>query len=308
MKFAVIGAGGVGGFLGARLALAGHDVSFVARGRALDALRADGLRLIEDEELTVPVTADDDPATIGPVDYVLSCVKATQITEALSGAGPLIGPDTAVVTTQNGVDGPRLTADIVGERRTLPGVVRVFAMIERPGVIARHGGPGTLEVGEWDNADSRRVRALRGALEEAGAGSPVPADIWTALWTKAMFVIPVGELGAITGLTLGRMLSRPRLERLLAGTITEIASVAAARGIALPTDIVKTTMDFARAQPPSSTASLHRDLAAGRPSELETQTGAIVRCGDEAGVPVPLHELMYEVLRLGRGREHQEQA
>ena len=190
MRFAVVGAGGVGGFLGGRLARAGHDVSFVARGRTLEALRADGLRLVGDEEFTVSVTATDDPAAIGPVDYVLSCVKATRITEALRTAGPLIGPGTAVVTTQNGVDGPRLTAGVVGDGHTLPGVMRIFAMTEQPGVIARHGGPGTLEVGEWDNAGTVRVRALREALEGAGIGSPEPDDIWAALWRKAMMVIP----------------------------------------------------------------------------------------------------------------------
>ncbi|RLP10667.1 2-dehydropantoate 2-reductase [Propionibacterium australiense] len=302
MRFAVVGAGGVGAFLGGRLARAGHDVSFVARGRTLEALRARGLRLTGDEDFTVPAAATDDPASIGPVDYVLSCVKATQITEALAAAGPLLGPGTAVVTTQNGVDGPRLTADVVGAGHTLPGVMKIFAMIERPGVIARRGGPGTLEVGEWDNAGTARVRALRAVLEGAGVGSPEPDDIWAVLWRKAMMVIPLGELGAITGLTLGELLARPRLADLWRRATAEIAAVARAHGIDVGEDAVEETMAFNARQPAGSTASLCRDLMAGRPSELDPQTGAIVRLAHEAGVPVPLHDLMYEVLRLGRAQ------
>ena len=291
MRFAVVGAGGVGGFLGGRLARAGHDVSFVARGRTLEALRADGLRLVGDEEFTVSVTATDDPAAIGPVDYVLSCVKATRITEALRTAGPLIGPGTAVVTTQNGVDGPRLTAGVVGDGHTLPGVMKIFAMTEQPGVIARHGGPGTLEVGEWDNAGTVRVRALREALEGAGIGSPEPDDIWAALWRKAMMVIPLGELGA-----------RPQLADLWRRATAEIAAVAQAQGVDVGADAVDEIMAFNARQPAGSTASLCRDLMTGRPSELDPQTGAIVRLAHEADVPVPLHDLMHEVLRLGRAR------
>lgn len=302
MRFAVVGAGGVGGFLGGRLARAGHDVSFVARGRTLEALRADGLRLVGDEEFTVSVTATDDPAAIGPVDYVLSCVKATRITEALRTAGPLIGPGTAVVTTQNGVDGPRLTAGVVGDGHTLPGVMKIFAMTEQPGVIARHGGPGTLKVGEWDNAGTVRVRALREALEGAGIGSPEPDDIWAALWRKAMMVIPLGELGAMTGLTLGELGARPQLADLWRRATAEIAAVAQAQGVDVGADAVDEIMAFNARQPAGSTASLCRDLMAGRPSELDPQTGAIVRLAHEADVPVPLHDLMHEVLRLGRAR------
>ena len=302
MRLAVIGAGGVGGFLGGRLARAGHDVSFVAKGRTLEALQADGLRLVGDEEFTVPVTATGDPAAIGPVDYVLSCVEATRITEALRTAGPLIGPGTAVVTTQNGVDGPRLTAGVVGDGHTLPGVMKIFAMTEQPGVIARHGGPGTLEVGEWDNAGTVRVRALREALEGAGIGSPEPDDIWAALWRKAMMVIPLGELGAMTGLTLGELGARPQLADLWRRATAEIAAVAQAQGVDVGADAVDEIMAFNARQPAGSTASLCRDLMAGRPSELDPQTGAIVRLAHEADVPVPLHDLMHEVLRLGRAR------
>ncbi|MBE6477276.1 MAG: 2-dehydropantoate 2-reductase [Propionibacteriaceae bacterium] len=302
MRFAVIGAGGVGGFLGGRLARAGHDVSIVARGRTLETLRSDGLRLTGDEEFTVPVIATADPTAIGPVDYVLSCVKATQITEALATASPLVGPGTAVVTTQNGVDGPRLTASAVGAGHTLPGVMKIFAMIERPGVIARRGGPGTLEVGEWDNTGTARVRALREALEGAGVGSPAPDDIWAVLWRKAMMVIPLGELGAITGLTLGRLLDRPQLADLWRRATAEIAAVARAQGVDVGEDAVDEVMAFNAQQPADSTASLCRDLMAGRPSELDAQTGAIVRLAREASVPVPLHDLMYEVLRLGRAQ------
>lgn len=152
MRFAVIGAGAVGSYFGARLIDAGHDVSFVARGATLQALRDKGLSIItEGRRDTVTVQATDDAANIGNVDYVISAVKATQVIDALEPAGALIGSDTAVITTQNGVDGPRLTASVVGREHTIPGVVKAYVAAREPGVTEFRGGPGSLEVAEWTN-------------------------------------------------------------------------------------------------------------------------------------------------------------
>lgn len=304
MRIAVIGAGAIGGFFGAKLVESGQETHFVARGRTLDVLRSRGLTVVSgDRRRTVGVHATDDPSDIGPVDIVLCCVKATQVIDALEPAGALIGPGSAVVTTQNGVDGPRLTASIVGREHTLPGVVKVFAQTEEPGVVVHRGGPGSLEIGEWGNQPSQRVEALRAALRSASVPSPAPSDIWELLWEKSMIIVPAGGLGALSGLAMGELLSRPGLRRLLAAAITEIRDTAVARGVSMPADVVEQTMAFVDTQPPSSTTSLQRDLMAGRPSELDPQLGAVVRYGREAAVPTPLHELMYEVLKLGRGRQ-----
>ncbi|MDK9301333.1 2-dehydropantoate 2-reductase [Propionibacterium freudenreichii] len=301
MRFAVIGAGAVGSYFGARLIDAGQDVSFVARGATLQALHDKGLSIItEGRRDTVTVQATDDAANIGNVDYVISAVKATQVIDALEPAGALIGSDTAVITTQNGVDGPRLTASVVGREHTIPGVVKAYVAAREPGVTEFRGGPGSLEVAEWTNEPSERVTALRKAFEDAGIGSPVPRDVWELLWAKSMFVVPPGGLGAITGLPLGELLSRQGLRRVLIDATTEIRDVAVARGVDMPYGIVADTVAFDEAQPPSSTTSMQRDIMSGRPSELDPQLGAIVRYGREAGVPTPLHELMYEVLKLRR--------
>lgn len=301
MRFAIIGAGAVGGYFGAKLVQAGQDVSFVARGATLAALRDKGLTIITDgRREQVDVQASDDAADIGNVDYVISAVKATQVIDALEPAGALIGSDTAVITTQNGVDGPRLTASVVGREHTLPGVVKVYVSVREPGVIEFRGGPGSLEVAEWSNQPSTRVDQLRGALEAAGITSPAPTDIWELLWAKSMFVVPPGGLGALTGLPLGELLSRQGLRRVLIDATTEIRDVAVARGVEMPYGIVADTVAMDEAQPPSSTTSMQRDIMSGRPSELDPQLGAIVRYGREAGVPTPLHELMYEVLKLRR--------
>lgn len=305
MRIAVIGAGGVGGFFGAKLVQSGVETHFVARGATLDALRRRGLTVASSQgHKTVHVHATDDPADIGQVDFVLCCVKATQVIDALEPAGALIGASTAVVTTQNGVDGPRMTASVVGREHTMPGVVKVFSQIAEPGVVEHRGGPGTLEIGEWNNEVSSRVAAMRSVLEAAGVPSPAPRDIWELLWEKSMIVVPPGGLGALTQLPIGELLSRPNLRELLATAIAEIRDVAVARRVELPADIVEQTMAFIETQPPSSTTSLQRDLMAGRPSELDPQLGAVVRYGREAGVPTPLHALMYEVLKLGRGEQH----
>lgn len=300
MRFAIIGAGAVGGFLGTRLIASGNDVSIVTRGKTLQALRDNGLTLItEGRRQTVAVQATDDPGDIGQVDYVFSAVKATQIIAALEPAGALIGSNTAVVTTQNGVDGPRLTASVVGEH-TVPGVLNAWLATREPGVTEFRGGPSTLHVAEWTNKASQRVTKLREILNAAGIISPEPEDIWELLWAKSMFVVPPGGLGALTGLPLGELLSRQGLRRVLIDATTEIRDVAVARGVQMPHGIIADTVAFDEAQPSSSTTSMQRDILSGRPSELEPQLGAIVRYGREAGVPTPLHELMYEVLKLRR--------
>ncbi|SER62429.1 2-dehydropantoate 2-reductase [Propionibacterium cyclohexanicum] len=304
MRIAIIGAGAIGGFFGAKLVACGQDVHFVARGRTLDVLRSQGLTLVSGaRRQVIPVHAAEDSSDIGPVDIVLCCVKATQVIDALEPAGALIGSGTGVVTTQNGVDGPRLTASVVGREHTLPGVVKVFAQALEPGLVSHVGGPGSLEVGEWHNEPTARIAALRAALIAAQIPSPAPRDVWELLWEKSMIVVPAGGLGALSGVPIGELLSRPGLRRVLVSAIREIREIAAARGVSMADEVVERTMAFIESEPPAATTSLQRDLMAGRPSELDPQLGAVVRYGRDAGVPTPLHELMYEVLKLGRGRQ-----
>ncbi|MGV9980322.1 2-dehydropantoate 2-reductase [Micromonospora wenchangensis] len=298
-SIAVVGAGGVGGHLGGRLAAAGHDVRFLARGTTLAALRRTGLRVTGDagDWVAPALRASDDPRDLGPVDYVLLCVKTPHLPPALDALAPLVGPDTAVVTVQNGVEAPEQVAARIGRARVLPGLARVVATPVAPGEVRYHGPPGALGFAEWDGGASDRVTRLRGLLRRAGVDVLEPADIWAALWAKFLLVVPVGSLGAATGgATVGELRSRPGTRRMLVTGMREIYETGIALGIALPPDAPDTAVALMDRQPADSTTSLQRDILAGRLSEFDAWTGAVVRLAGRAGRPVPLHAMLHELL------------
>jgi 2-dehydropantoate 2-reductase len=300
MKIAVIGAGGIGGYFGGRLAAAGHEVGFVARGAHLEALRRDGLtvRSVNGDFTVAPARATDDPHELGAADVVMFAVKTWQLEQATALLAPLMGSGTAVLTTQNGVEAPQLVADVVGREAVLPGLAKIFASIEEPGVIRHVGGPASLAFAEWDDSPSDRVERLRTALAEAGVTATVPESVWTELWAKFLFVVPFGGLGAVTDAPIGVLRSQPGTRRLLEDAMREIRDVGHALGVKLPGDIVESTMAFVDQQPPEGRSSLQRDLLSGRPSELDAWNGAVARLGSGVGVATPIHALLYEVLTV----------
>ncbi|MGE5828957.1 MAG: 2-dehydropantoate 2-reductase [Micromonosporaceae bacterium] len=303
MRLAVVGTGGVGGYFGGRLAAHGHDVSFVARGDHLRALRREGLAVqsVAGSFTVQPVQVTDDTREIGVVDHVLLCVKTWQLPPAIAMLAPLLGPGSAVMTLQNGVDAPEQVAAAVGRDAVLPGIAKIFASLDGPGRVSHAGGPASLTFAEWNNQPSDRVQQLRAALTESGVTAVTPADIWVELWSKFVFVVPLGGLGAATGVPVGVLRSRPGSRQLLADAMAEIERVGRAHGIELPDGIVATTMGFLDQQPETGTTSLQRDILAGRPSELDAWTGAVVRLGAQAATATPIHSVLYEVLSL-RGR------
>jgi 2-dehydropantoate 2-reductase len=298
MKIAVIGAGGIGGYFGGRLATAGHDVTFVARGPHLDAIRDRGLRVssVAGDFTVEPAGATDDPASIGHVDVVLLAVKTWQLGPVLAALPSLVGTHGAVVTTQNGVEAPGQVAAIVGQRAVLPGIAKIFAYIDEPGHVMHAGGPASLAFSEWDNSTSARVRELRAGITAAGAEAPAPDDIWAELWSKMLFVVPFGGLGAALDATIGQLRTRPSWRALLEDSMREVEALARARGVRLPSSVVAGTMAFVDDQPEGATTSLQRDVLGDKPSELDAWTGAVVRLAAESGVPVPIHRLLFEVL------------
>lgn len=301
MRIAVIGAGAIGGFYGAALASAGHDVSFIARGATLGALRTEGLRIVGRQSLTLKVPATDDAAQIGPVDVVLMCTKTFQVADATHTYLPaLMGPGTLVVTTQNGVQAPFVLEKIIGREHVAPGVCRVWSKIAEPGVIDLMGGPKSLVVGTWDDAVTPVLSDFRQALRQAGIATTDTTDIWTELWTKVIHVVPQGAVGALLDAPLGSLLERhlPLYRR----AMTETAEVARAHGARLAGDVVEATLSFLATQDPSSTTSFQRDLTAGRPSEFAAQVGAIPALGDEVGVDTPVNDVIAEVLGLAEER------
>ncbi|MGO4597276.1 2-dehydropantoate 2-reductase [Terrabacter sp. 2RAF25] len=301
MRIAVLGTGGIGGYFGGRLAASGHDVTFVARGPHLQAIRERGLQVasVAGDFTVNPASATDDPATVGEVDVVLLAVKTWQLPPVLEKLPSLVGPATAVVTTQNGVEAPGQVAAVVGRGAVLPGIAKIFAVIDGPGRITHAGGPASLAFDEWEappGAPSQRVSRLREAVTASGAVSPVPDDIWAELWSKMLFVVPFGGLGAALAATLGELRTKPARRQLLRDAMREVEALARARGIRLPEKVVDGTMAFVDDQPADATTSLQRDLLEGRPSELDAWTGAVVRLAAESGVEVPLHRLLLEVL------------
>ena len=302
MRIAVLGTGGIGGYFGGRLAAAGHDVTFVARGAHLEAIRERGLQVasVAGDFTVHPASATDDPASAGVVDVVLLAVKTWQLPPVLETLPSIVGPATAVVTTQNGVEAPDQVAAVVGRGAVLPGIAKIFAFIDGPGRITHAGGPASLAFDEWEprpGGASERVVRLRQAVAASGAASPEPDDIWAELWSKMLMVVPFGGLGAALAATIGELRGNPARRALLRDAMREVESLARARGIRLPEKVVEGTLAFVDDQPADATTSLQRDLLEGRPSELDAWTGAVVRLAADAGVDVPLHRLLLELLR-----------
>jgi 2-dehydropantoate 2-reductase len=299
MRIGVFGSGGVGGYFGGRLAEAGEDVRFVARGAHLAAMLERGLRVtsIAGDFVVHPVHASDDPATLGEVDVVLLAVKAWQVAEAAEALRPMLGATTFVVPLENGIEAPDTLAVALGRDRVLGGLCRIIAWVEGPGHIRHAGVPPSVTLGELDAPGSPRAEALRAAFARArGVRVEVAADIRAAMWEKFLFIAAVSGVGTLARAPVGIIRSQPETRELLTQALTEIHAVALAHGIALPADAVKTTLTFVDSLPADGTMSMQRDVIEGRPSELEAQIGAVVRLGEASGVPVPLHRTIYAAL------------
>ncbi|HEU5041672.1 MAG TPA: 2-dehydropantoate 2-reductase [Gemmatimonadales bacterium] len=299
MRIAVFGSGAVGGYFGGRLAQAGEMVVFIARGAHLAAIRAQGLRVSSTKgDFTVaPAEAADDPSAIGRVDLVLVGVKAWQVPEAAEALRPLVGPGTMVLPLQNGIEAPGQLIDVLGRAPVLGGYCRLLAHLAGPGHIVHTGGEPHLGYGEMDGSETDRVRTLAAMFAGAtGFTATAEPDIRVAMWTKFMFIAATSAIGALTGETFGELRSRPDSRRLLAAALAEASEVARADGVLLPGDSVASTLAFVDSLPEDGTTSMQRDIAAGRPSELEAQAGAVVRLGQRLGVSVPTHRLAYETL------------
>jgi 2-dehydropantoate 2-reductase len=300
MRIAVIGVGAVGGYFGGRLAQAGHDVVFVARGETLDALRTQGLRVKSIAgDFTIPhPNAAAEPDSIGPVDVVLVAVKAPQVSQAARTLAPLIGPETSVIPLQNGLDGPVLLAEALGRGPVLGGLCKIFASRTAPAAVEHIGLEPTIEFGEMNKEKTERVERIRAAFQSAaGMTTVTPDDIEAALWQKLLYVEPLGAVGAVARQPAGVLRAVPETRRLLLTAMEEVVAVARKRGVALDPSLPEQAIRRVDALPAGATASMHRDIAAGMPSEFEFQVGAVVRYAREAAVPVPVHAAIYAALK-----------
>ncbi|GAB1343010.1 2-dehydropantoate 2-reductase [Gemmatimonas sp.] len=304
MRIAVVGAGAVGGVFGARLAAAGHDVTFIARGATLAALRNTGL-LLESVHGNVHlslVQVTDDVSSIGPVDVVLVAVKATQVASMAPSLLPLLGPATAVIPVQNGVEASVQLAAALGPDHVLEGVCRVIAGLEAPGHIRHTAVVPLFEMGPRSGhplapAVAAALPGIVQAINAAGMQAIFPDNMAVALWEKFLFIEPIGVVCAATGEPFGTVRTVPETRALVDAALDEVIAVGRAVGVAWPAEAKATVWQRYDSLPPDERTSMARDLLARRPSEFEAQTAAVVRLGRQFDVPTPVHDVLEAVLR-----------
>ena len=306
MRIAVMGSGGVGGYLGGRLATGGEDVIFIARGAHLAAIRGHGLRIgsaLGDARVQ-PAQASDDPARVGPVDLVIFAVKLYDTEAAAIATRPLVGPATGVVTFQNGVDSVDVLARILGREHVVGGVAQIASVVAEPGVIRHTGTMARFAFGELDGRASARVEALAAALSAAAVDHAVSDAVQRDIWAKMVFLATFAGLTALMRLPIGPIRTDPETRALYEAGVAEALAVARARGITLAEDFVAATLARTDQLPAAMKSSMLEDLERGRRLELAWLSGAIVRMGKELGVPTPVHGFITTGLKLhasGRG-------
>jgi 2-dehydropantoate 2-reductase len=298
MRIAIIGAGGVGGYFGGKLAQGGADVVFIVRGSMLEAMRTRGLRVdsIKGDFVIEHPNATDDPATAGKVAAIFVTVKAWQIAEAAEQIKPMIGDDTMVVPLENGIDAPDQLVAILGREHVLGGLCGIVSFIAAPGHIRHIGADPFIMFGELDNRRTARVEQLREVCIGAGVQADIPSDIHHALWSKFTFIAPMSGIGAATRVPVGIWRSMPETRDLATRAIREIVDLAHARGVDLGDEAVDRTLARYDGLPSDATSSLQRDIMDGKHSELDAQLGAVVRLGRAAGVSTPVCETLLALL------------
>lgn len=300
MKIAVMGSGGVGGFIGARLVQAGCDVAFVARGAHLAALREHGLAVESPlGNFHLPrVRATDDPATLAPVALVLFAVKLWDTEAAARALAPLVGPETGVLSLQNGVQKDDILRRIVGEKAVMGGVCYLATTIGRPGLIKQTGTLQRMVFGEYDGRRSQRAEALLGFALKAGIEATLTNDVRRAIWEKFVFLVGLSATTAATRLPIGPVRKNAQTRAFLLGVMKEAVEVGRAQGVALDEDYAEQRLAFADGLPATMTSSMHHDLERGNRLEVEWLSGAVVELGEAAGVPTPLNRAVRDILIL----------
>ena len=301
MKIAMMGSGGVGGFIGGRLARAGYDVSFVARGAHLAAMRSNGL-LIESEahgDIHVSkVSATDDPAAIGPVDIVILSVKLWDTESAIRQMKPLLRTGTTVLSLQNGVIKDDVLRRELGSGPVMGGVCYVATTIDRPGVILQTGTMQRVVIGEYDGKPSERSRLLHEALVKSGANAELSTDVRRAIWEKYAFLVGISATTAAMRTTIGPVRENPRTRAFLLEIFRETVAVGRALGIALPADYADACLARADGLPGEMAASMAHDLARGNRLEVEWLSGGVAQLGASVGVATPANRAVWDILAL----------
>lgn len=306
MKIAVMGSGGVGGYFGARLAQAGCDVVFIARGAHLAAMREHGLT-VESElgDVHLPkVRVTDDPGTLEPVDLVLFSVKLRDTEAAARSIAALFGPHTGIVSFQNGVQKDDILRRLCGDQAVMGGVAYIATAIGRPGVIKHSGTMQKLIFGEYDGRRSTRAVALLEACQRGGINAELSSDIRREIWEKFVFLVGLSATTTTMRLPIGPIRANAQTRAFLFDIMREVVAVGRAHGVALAADYAEQRLAFCDGLPADMTSSMHHDLEGGKPLELAWLSGGVVELGKAAGVPTPANRAVSDILTLhaqGRG-------
>jgi 2-dehydropantoate 2-reductase len=299
MRIAVVGAGGVGGGFGAALAKAGADVTFIARGAHLAAMKNRGLKVQggRGETHLVPTSATDDPAGVGKVDIVLFCVKLWDVESAGQHIKPLVGAGTAVIPLQNGIDAADRLIPILGSNAVMGGVAQISASIVDPGLIQQVGTFMRMIFGELDGKRRKRGEDLLALCLKAGFDATLSEQIVTDLWLKFILLATNASVTALARQPIGKLRDDPDLRPILVSAFQEVIDVGRAKGVVLPADALEKILEFIGHAPPAMKASMALDLDRGNRLELPWLGGKVVELGRQLGVPTPTHSVMYAMLK-----------
>ncbi len=300
MRIAIMGSGGVGGYFGARLAQGGADVTFIARGAHLAAMRESGLRVespLGDMHIAQPQVTDD-PGTVGPVDLVLFSVKLWDTESAARSIGPLVGPGTGVISFQNGVQKDDVLREVLGEQAVVGGVSYIAATIGEPGLIRHAGKMQKLVFGEYDGSTTERVRRLRDACAAGGIDHELSSQIRQTIWEKFVFLVGLSGTTATARVPIGPLRANPRSRAFLHDLMDEVVQVARAEGVPLPADYAENRLAFCDGLPPTMTSSMHNDLERGGRLEVPWLSGDVVARGRRLGIPTPCNRAVLDILSV----------
>lgn len=299
MRIVAFGAGGVGGYFGGRLAASGVDVTFVARGAHLDAIRAKGLRIAtpEGDIVVSDAKATDDVASLEAPDYLFFAVKLFDTESVAQACRPIVGPKTAVVSLQNGVEAVDILSGVFGRDRVMGGTVGVATVISEPGVITQTGTFNYMVFGEQDGSRSQRGLALEAACTAAGINATLSDDVDVDIWMKFVMLSAFSNMTTLTRLPAGPLRETPETRGMLEACVAEAVAVGRAQGVALPADAVEQTVAKLDGLPAEMVASMQHDVNAGKPLELERLGGAVVRLGKATGVSTPTQTFAYNALK-----------
>jgi 2-dehydropantoate 2-reductase len=302
MRIAAMAAGAVGAYFGGRMAAAGHDVAFIARRAHLDAIRKNGLiiKSVHGDLQLKNVIATDDPNEVGPVDVILFAVKLWDTETAAKLAFPMVGPDTRIITLQNGVDSFERVAPVLGAERTIAGTAYIATVISEPGVISHTSKFAMMRCGRVDGRPDAKLNAFADAAKAAKLDVSVMDDMNSERWQKFIFLSSMAGVNCMTRLPIGKVLADPDTRAFYRQLLSECFAVGKAKGVALPPDYVNDRMTFSDNAPPGMKASMLHDLEAGNRLELDWLTGKVVALGKELGVPTPASEAVYAAVKLHR--------